>query len=675
MDNSMHSKGQMVDPRQMQMDGNVQHMEAMQRGMMEGIQRNGPGPQMAMNPEMTALEANFHQMQMQLPPPPQFQHQHPPQQMQHMGGDWAAEYAQQGPPPMAMQHPAEFERIFAEQQQQHAARAAAAHQWANEFHRMPPQPPMEAMPQGFDGAWAESGAPPMQQSMGEAWSEAGRADASLEAAWSEGGQQAQGEGESSAAPPSAALRATTGAVIKELQSAADPRFSQSEFLKFMQELNTGEKRVQGNVVVEGAAERGALDEAWDEAGPQDAAEVAWNEVKRPAEAAAAAMRQAWEESGDPSTAGMVAAVEAGARAAQAASSGPMSELESAWSEALNTEGEADLEKVWEKAFAAALAEGQGEDGFEEYWSGAADLSQANGLSRAADAAYEFAPNNQLANKSVDELHALGRQRFDEGRLSEAITAFEAIAQQDPDDSEAWRMLGQAFAEHDEDRKAIQCLERAVQADPYNLEALQALGVSYVNELDSYNALKNLKAWVQHNPKYQGLEIVEDEYSDGSLMDEVMQLMLQAAQWDPNDADAQVVMGVLYNVSRDFDSGIASFRRALVSKPNDYTLWNKVGATLANCGRSAEALPAYDRALDLKSRFARGWLNRGIALANQSQYMESGKCYLQALSLNPDANHIWNYLRIALSCAERADLVQHADARDLAWFRREFGLLE
>lgn len=49
---------------------------------------------------------------------------------------------------------------------------------------------------------------------------------------------------------------------------------------------------------------------------------------------------------------------------------------------------------------------------------------------------------------------------------------------------------------------------------------QALGTSYVNELDSQKALHNLKAWVQHNPKYSGLEIAVDEYSDGTLMDEV-----------------------------------------------------------------------------------------------------------------------------------------------------------
>ena len=152
------------------------------------------------------------------------------------------------------------------------------------------------------------------------------------------------------------------------------------------------------------------------------------------------------------------------------------------------------------------------------------------------------------------------------------------------------MLGQSHAENDEDRKAIHCLERAIEEDPYSLPALLALGVSYVNELDSQRALATLKAWVEHNPSFEGMSVKQDEYSDGTLMDEVMQLMLGAAQCQPDDADVQVVLGVLYNVSRDYDSAVESFRRALDARPDDYSLWNKLGATQANGSKSEEALP-------------------------------------------------------------------------------------
>mmetsp|Transcript_30526 Transcript_30526/g.68452 ORF Transcript_30526/g.68452 Transcript_30526/m.68452 type:complete len:269 (+) Transcript_30526:273-1079(+) len=251
-------------------------------------------------------------------------------------------------------------------------------------------------------------------------------------------------------------------------------------------------------------------------------------------------------------------------------------------------------------------------------------------------------------------------------------------------AEAWRMLGACHAEQDQDKLAIECLERAISQDPYNLEALLALGVSYVNELDSTRALRNLRAWVAHNPTYHGLEVdANDGYGDGSLMDEVMQLMLKAQEHSlmdsrtttdegtQGDPDVQQVLGVLYNVTRHLDSAAEAFDQAAKAQPSDHAVWNKLGATLANSQRSEDALPAYHRALGLKPRYARGWLNLGIAHANLGRPKASVRAYLRALELSPQADHIWNYIRIALSGMDRYDLVQVAAKQSIQELRDAF----
>jgi len=94
--------------------------------------------------------------------------------------------------------------------------------------------------------------------------------------------------------------------------------------------------------------------------------------------------------------------------------------------------------------------------------------------------------------------------------------------------------------------------------------------------DTVGALDALRAWVKHNPTYSGLQLDYDSYSDGSLMDEVTQLVLAADKWsEGRDKDVAVLLGVLYNVAMEYDSALDCFRRALSVTPDDYTLLNKV----------------------------------------------------------------------------------------------------
>lgn len=180
----------------------------------------------------------------------------------------------------------------------------------------------------------------------------------------------------------------------------------------------------------------------------------------------------------------------------------------------------------------------------------------------------------------------GMIHFNDGNLKEAIRSFEMELQHNnPDNASAWRMLGQCHAENDQDPEAIKCLEAAVDRDPYSPESLLALGVSYVNELNHEKALSNMKAWFTHNPKYAGMTMPPDIYGEhsgrqveGPVFDEVKQLLLSALEIDSSDAgDIYEALGVIYNVIRDYDNAADSFRKALEVRPDDYQLYNKLGA--------------------------------------------------------------------------------------------------
>ena len=267
--------------------------------------------------------------------------------------------------------------------------------------------------------------------------------------------------------------------------------------------------------------------------------------------------------------------------------------------------------------------------------------------------YEFQNVNvdEVEQGDIDWMEE-GLKYFHEGQLKQAIYSFEMELQKtNPNNARAWRMLGRCHAENDMDSDAIKCLEAAVDRDPFNPESLLALGVSYVNELNYEKALENLKAWFTHNPRYAGMELQLQEGALGSTssqsdsaspFDEVKDLLLSALHFESSDVQADVheALGVIYNVSKEYDAAADSFRKALISRPDDYQLWNKLGATLANGNRSDEALPNYQKAIAIKPRYARAWLNMAISHSNLQDHEEATRCYLQTLSLNPSANHCW-----------------------------------
>ena len=127
----------------------------------------------------------------------------------------------------------------------------------------------------------------------------------------------------------------------------------------------------------------------------------------------------------------------------------------------------------------------------------------------------------------------------------------------------------------------------------------------------------------------------------------------------------------YNVSRDYDHAVGAFRQALSNSPDDYSLWNKLGATRANAMSCEEAVPCYVRALELKPQYGRALANLGISYGNLGNPQAAAQCYLKALSLNPEATHIWGYLTMVFSSMGRADLVDKAAGANCEAFRADF----
>jgi peroxin-5 len=440
-------------------------------------------------------------------------------------------------------------------------------------------------------------------------------------------------------------------MVEMLRNSGNPKFANSQFVNFIDKVSKGDLQFKENTVID-----------------RDGNQVDWDALyDTEAAVATDAERQELDNlmrKGQGSSAWDDPALEDAWRAATGDGN-----LEKLWGEGGQAFDKKAMEDMWRLAQDGVQDEAEAalmERAFQEY-----HLDQYfSGHSAQKNRDYEFAKDNEFIGSHDPLAEALRLLR--ESRDREALLALEAEVQRNPESSEGWRLMGQLYADLDQDVEAIQCLRKGHEVDPYNLDSLLALGVSCTNELDQLPALRYLREWIENHEEHsvlvQGME-KPPEYEYEAWRQQVTALFNQAAQANPLDANVFVALGVMENINRNFDGAIAALATACRLRPNDYTCWNKLGATLANSGKSAQAVVAYHQGLQLKPNYARSWSNLAIAHANLGEHTDAARFYLSSLVLNPEATHIWAFLHSAVLNmkdlnSSQASLPEAIENRDL-----------
>jgi tetratricopeptide (TPR) repeat protein len=237
----------------------------------------------------------------------------------------------------------------------------------------------------------------------------------------------------------------------------------------------------------------------------------------------------------------------------------------------------------------------------------------------------------------DAWHLLGIVAFQTGYFTTAVDAMRKAVAAHPDRAHFHCNLGLALASTGKLDEAVACYRQALQIAPHSLDIFNNLGIA-------------LKAQGQLN--------------------EAMHAYRQALAIRPDSPEVWNNLGNALAAQNDWDRASEAFSKALALRPDYPDALNNLGFVQAAQNRLDDAIASYRRALSLRPDYPITLCNLGNALLAQSKIAEATAAYRNAVALQPDSAELHAALATGL-LAEKDFPAAAAGARQAIALRPNF----
>jgi protein O-GlcNAc transferase len=196
---------------------------------------------------------------------------------------------------------------------------------------------------------------------------------------------------------------------------------------------------------------------------------------------------------------------------------------------------------------------------------------------------------------------MATDHFANGRLSQAVSAFQQILLIKPNHAEALHRMGLIAYQQGDSAKAVALLGQAIEAKPSEPSYYVNLG----------NILLAQGRFAEAVERYQQVLAIR-----------------------PAHAKAHANLGVVLRSLGQLDEAVTSYRKALAIEPGNAETHSNMANTLRDLGRLSEAISSYQDALTINPNFADAHNNLGNSLQIVGRQEEAIASYRRALAVNP-----------------------------------------
>jgi tetratricopeptide (TPR) repeat protein len=243
---------------------------------------------------------------------------------------------------------------------------------------------------------------------------------------------------------------------------------------------------------------------------------------------------------------------------------------------------------------------------------------------------------------------------DQGKLDEAVEAYDEAIRLDPKLVLAWTNKGAALDAQGKYDEAVGAYDEAIRLDPNHANAWNNKGTALGKQGKYDEAIKAYDAAIKLDPNY-----ADARNNKGEILKVI---------GDPNLALDWYNKGTALQDQGKFDEAVEAYDEAIRLDPKLALAWTNKGAALDAQGKLDKAVEAYDEAIRLDPNKANSWNNKGTSLSKQGKYNEAVEAYNEAIRLDPNYAVAWNNkgeILKALGRTNEAD-VAYAKAKELGY---------